>query len=623
MKVIFLGITALLGSIKVNAHLADEVGFDVTLPDDENELGAKVTFLFNQGEVLSANVGATLNLHEADCEEEYNCQIGNVTLTTTAFGDNGYTITWESLDVTQTFKDCFNLTGANWFGGPQRYTQTWPLEAQILDGSSPYVIKKSDNFAVAERYWLNSKGAYIFIDDKVPLFVDQNNEEQGLVCFIAKAENPYINRTRVLLQYTVVLNENPKVAHLHAVNNVLGKPKGHPNEGMIREPIWTTWAKFKRDINDEIVLGFANDIVNNGFTGQVEIDEDWEVCFGAHVFKEDKFANINETVSGLLCGSTHLLTTTVRITLRTDLKKGYFVKNVNGNTTAIWWESEDAHQIDFTNPEAAEWFSTRIRALLTNPGVDGFKFDAGETDYAIPPSVYENVDQEEIPNCLTKSYIETCAEFGDLIEVRSAWRTQEYPFFVRMIDKDSVWGEDDGLYTLITTLLQMNMNGYTMVLPDMIGGNGYRQQPNVELLLRWTAANALMPAMQFSYLPWDFESDEYNATEIVRKFVKLHEDYADEIIKAMENSIENGTPVNPPIWWVDPTDQTALRIGDEFLLGENILVAPVYIENSTERTVYLPAGTWTDGNNGVTYNGPITILDYPAPIDVLPYFIKQ
>lgn len=101
---------------------------------------------------------------------------------------------------------------------------------------------------------------------------------------------------------------------------------------------------------------------------------------------------------------------------------GYFVKNENGSTRAIWWESDDAHQIDFTNPEAAKWFSTRIAVLKEDPGVDGFKFDAGETDYAIPPSLYENMDPEEVPNCLTIHYVKTCAEFGDLIEVRSAWR---------------------------------------------------------------------------------------------------------------------------------------------------------------------------------------------------------
>lgn len=61
----------------------------------------------------------------------------------------------------------------------------------------------------------------------------------------------------------------------------------------------------------------------------------------------------------------------------------------------------------------------------------------------------------------------------------------------------------------------------------------------------------------------------------------------------------------------------------EYLLGENILVAPVIVENATSRDVYLPRGTWVDGNNGTTYVGPITLTNYPAPIEVLPYFIRR
>ncbi|KAG5875299.1 hypothetical protein JTB14_028449 [Gonioctena quinquepunctata] len=306
-----------------------------------------------------------------------------------------------------------------------------------------------------------------------------------------------------------------------------------------------------------------------------------------------------------------------------NFTRGYFVKNPEGDTRAIWWESENAHQIDFTKEEAAQWFADKMKKLLEDPGVDSFKFDAGETDYAIPPAQYDNVDQEEVPNILTQKYVETCSQFGDLIEVRSAWRTQKYPMFIRMIDKDSLWDEGDGLYTLITTLIQMNMNGYTMVLPDMIGGNGYRQQPTSELIVRWTQANALMPAMQFSFLPWDYRTEQYDIVEIVRKSVQLHEQYSDVIIDAMKDSIENGTPVNPPIWWIDPTDEKAFSVDDEFLLGEKILVAPVILEGATSRKVYLPVGSWKDGNSDQIYEGPIELPNYSAPIDTLPYFIKQ
>jgi alpha-glucosidase (family GH31 glycosyl hydrolase) len=66
----------------------------------------------------------------------------------------------------------------------------------------------------------------------------------------------------------------------------------------------------------------------------------------------------------------------------------------------------------------------------------------------------------------------------------------------------------------------MNLNGYVLVLPDMVGGNGYGGNnpfnnsvpPTKELFLRWLQANVFMPAIQFSFVPWDFD-DEVNFTD--------------------------------------------------------------------------------------------------------------
>lgn len=58
------------------------------------------------------------------------------------------------------------------------------------------------------------------------------------------------------------------------------------------------------------------------------------------------------------------------------------------------------------------------------------------------------------------------------------------------------------------------------------------------------------------------------------------------------------------------------------MLGEKILVAPVIVKGARARSVYLPKGEWKDGNSNTIYKGPVT-LNYTAPIDILPYFIKQ
>lgn len=78
--------------------------------------------------------------------------------------------------------------------------------------------------------------------------------------------------------------------------------------------------------------------------------------------------------------------------------------------------------------------------------------------------------------------------------------------FVRMLDKDSKWSFENGLETLITTLLVMNIQGYPWVLPDMVGGNAYDYDVvDKELFIRWLQANTFMPSIQFSIAPWDFD----------------------------------------------------------------------------------------------------------------------
>lgn len=88
-------------------------------------------------------------------------------------------------------------------------------------------------------------------------------------------------------------------------------------------------------------------------------------------------------------------------------------------------------------------------------------------------------------------------------------RTQDLPVFIRMVDKDTYWGFNNGLQTMIPTLLAMNLNGYTLVLPDMIGGNGYNEKPSKELFVRWLQVNVFMPTLQYSFVPWDHDDEVF------------------------------------------------------------------------------------------------------------------
>lgn len=161
-------------------------------------------FLLAGDKTLQGILGIGQNFNNIDCNNDFSkCIIDEQTILSIKEVNSGYRVSWTSKNTSHSFKDCYNLNIGEtfWFGGPERYVQK-PLEQLILDGNNPYIIKNSDNFAVAERYYLNSKGTFIFIHDNVPLFIDQNNEQNGTVCFIAKLQNPYINRNRVSKKYT-------------------------------------------------------------------------------------------------------------------------------------------------------------------------------------------------------------------------------------------------------------------------------------------------------------------------------------------------------------------------------------------------------------------------------------
>ncbi|KYM97553.1 hypothetical protein ALC62_11847 [Cyphomyrmex costatus] len=569
------------------------------------------------------------------CDDNKVCILKDSTQTTINFSPEKETaiITRTLTNPADELLDCFQLTDdTQWFGGPQFRYQRWPVQNMYYE-EEPYLSRHPGNMAIAERYWLSSKGIYIYVDDASPLFLDQNNYRDKYLCMIVKNKAPYHHRDNIKVTYTVGVFSDSKTAHQYAVKNHLGKPTGHPNERMVKHPIWSTWARYKANINEKMVETYADEIVAHKFkNSQIEIDDNWEICYGTAEFDPVKFPNVNALMQ-------RLKNKGFRITLWIHpfinrncepaysfaLNNNYFVKNLEGNVQMSWWKGSDAATIDFTNPKAVAWWVDRVKRLQ-DLGIDSFKFDAGEVSW-LPQVPKLNGPSDLQPGIFTQEFARILAHnFDDNIEMRVGWRTQDLPIFVRMLDKDTRWTWNNGLPTLITTLLQMNLNGYVYVLPDMIGGNGYldgsldrTDYPSKELYIRWLQTTVFMPTIQYSFVPWDFDDDIIN---ICRGFTELHANYSTDILFAMQQAVDSGIPVNPPIWWIDPLDSEAHKINDEYLLGESILVAPITEEGVESRNIYLPKGRWFDMNREKTYEGPIWLQNYYAPLEILPFFKK-
>lgn len=90
----------------------------------------------------------------------------------------------------------------------------------------------------------------------------------------------------------------------------------------------------------------------------------------------------------------------------------------------------------------------------------------GESSW-LPQLPILNSTEDSYPDIYTAKYVKTVSQFGSFIEVRVGKQTQEIPIFVRMLDKDSRWGLDNGLESLLVTLLQVSDKIYTF-----LGGKG-------------------------------------------------------------------------------------------------------------------------------------------------------
>lgn len=154
-----------------------------------------------------------------------------------------------------------------------------------------------------------------------------------------------------------------------------------------------------------------------------------------------------------------------------------------------------------------------------------------------------------------------------------------------------------------------------------MGGNGYgltitqTRLPQRELFIRWLQLNVLLPAIQFSFPPWLYNDEQ--VIRIAHKCLEIRDRYRSVLISTAEESVKYGTPMIRPLWFSDPYDHNSQICDSEYMLGNNLLIAPVLREHVNKLNIYLPQGNWRcihtekvyEGNESYSY--PVTIEDIP------------
>ncbi|XP_017491102.1 PREDICTED: uncharacterized family 31 glucosidase KIAA1161-like [Rhagoletis zephyria] len=536
---------------------------------------------------------------------------------------------------------CFHYghNKASWFSTYEEQKQHWPMDTSKHVGRGKSFTTADffhyDFGGIIEHLFINSDGFAVMLNEHHPWFLrrDSNNGDP-IFCVSVSHDDPYPKLNKYPsgyfdIQFTVKVGKNIRDVTKSFTdpnsksNAKLAHPTHLPDERVIRYPIWSTWAEYKKNINEHKVLDFATQIKKHGFpNSQIEIDDFWEHKYGDFSFDHNKFPDPKKLISELH-GLGFRVTAWVYPFVNHDsvayeANKNHFIKDANGHPLKVDWWDGSGGAVDFSDVHSAKWFVDRLEKLKKDTGLDAYKFDAGELNWYGKKFHVKDPQVQLFPNLMTQRYVQTCSNLGGMIEVRTAYKSQQLPIYVRMLDKGSRWSIDNGLQTLVTTSLMMSLAGYHFNLPDMIGGNAYGPKPDEELYIRWVQANAFLPSLQFSIPPWAYKASTVNIT---KKFVDLHVEHADTIIQLAKEAISHGTPIIRPMWYAEPDDHRTFKIGDQYMLGEDIVVAPVLEKGQVERQVYLPSGTWLDAS-GKSFTGPAEIK-VSAPLEVLPWFKRK
>lgn len=396
-------------------------------------------------------------------------------------------------------------------------------------------------------------------------------------------------------------------------------PSGRaPARELFTGPQYNTWIELPYVPTQDGVLRYVRGLLDDGLPpGVVMIDDNWAVDYGVWRFDAARFPDPAGMVAQLHAWGCAVMLWVVPFvspdsaTFRELDAAGLLVRGADGETAARrWWNGLSA-MLDLSNPAATSWLCGQLDDLVTQTGVDGFKFDAGDLSHY-------RFDDVTAGSPAPVDMCESWARLGlryPFNEFRACWRMGGQPLAQRVHDKPPSWGPD-GIGSLIPTLLAQGLIGHAFTCPDMVGGGELGAMSEVssvdqEFVVRYAQVAALAPMMQFSQSPARVLDDVHRSA--VARAVAIRQETLPQILALVDHAATTGEPVLRPMAYHEPGTED---VADQFFLGPDLVVAPVVEQGATTRDVRVPAGDW-ELDDGTPVSGPTTIT-VPATIDRIP-----
>jgi alpha-glucosidase (family GH31 glycosyl hydrolase) len=318
--------------------------------------------------------------------------------------------------------------------------------------------------------------------------------------------------------------------------------------------------------------------------------------------------------------------------------QGFVVKNADGTPyrvpTGQWFG--DSTVPDFTSTAATDWWMSKRRYLLDDIGIDGFKTDGGEMIYGRHTQFADGRRGDELHNAYPGEYTDA---YNDYVQTKTGGdgaifsRAGTHGAQTRSI----YWaGDQESTFAAFREALRAGLTAGQSGVPfwawDMAGFTG--DFPSAELYLRSAAQAALSPVMQYhsekanpstseARTPWNVQARTGDGTVIdrFRHFANVRMNLLPYIWTEAHRSADTGTPMMRAMGFEFPGDANVVREDDQYMFGEQLLVAPITTQGANSVDIALPAGEWYDLWNGGRAQGGTT-KTYWADTSTIPVYVR-
>jgi alpha-glucosidase len=318
------------------------------------------------------------------------------------------------------------------------------------------------------------------------------------------------------------------------------------------------------------------------------------------------------------------------------LKADAFAKRSDGSVYLVDFGEFDCGVVDLTDPNAYNWFKDAvIKKHSIDIGVDGWMADFGEylptDDIVLHSGRSAMLEHNHWPALWAKCNYDAVNESGKLGEIvyfmrAGATGSQKWCTLLWAGDQSVDFSRHDGLCTVICAALSAGMSGCGLSHSDIGGYTSlFDNIRTKEAFLRWAEMAAFTPVMRTheGNRP-DTNFQYYDDEDCMRRLSRLVDIYtmlSPLLRELVSENAKTGLPVQRALFLHNEDDPRCYTEQFEYLLGPDVLVAPVWQEGKEERQVYLPEGEWLHLWSGKLFGkGEHTV---PAPLGDTPVFYRK